>query len=38
MRESPVGRIHRGALVNVIGEGTSDIPRNIIARGPGFRP
>jgi len=33
MREYPVGRIHRDALVYVIGEGTSEIQRNIIARG-----
>ncbi|MDA1097982.1 MAG: acyl-CoA dehydrogenase family protein [Proteobacteria bacterium] len=32
MREYPVGRIHRDALVYVIGEGTSEIQRNIIAR------
>lgn len=32
MREFPVGRIHRDALVYVIGEGTSEIQRNIIAR------
>jgi alkylation response protein AidB-like acyl-CoA dehydrogenase len=32
MREYPVGRFHRDALVYVIGEGTSDIQRNIIAR------
>lgn len=38
MREYPVGRIHRDALVYVIGEGTSDIQRNLIARGLGFRP
>lgn len=36
MREYPVGRIHRDALVYVIGEGTSDIQRNIIARDMGF--
>ncbi|WP_119421511.1 acyl-CoA dehydrogenase family protein [Desertibaculum subflavum] len=36
MREYPVGRIHRDALVYVIGEGTSDIQRNIIARDLGF--
>lgn len=36
MREYPVGRIHRDALVYVIGEGTSDIQRNIIAREMGF--
>ena len=33
MREYPVGRFHRDALVYVIGEGTSEIQRNIIARG-----
>lgn len=38
MREYPVGRIHRDALVYVIGEGTSDIQRNLIARGMGFKP
>jgi len=32
MREYPVGRYHRDALVYVIGEGTSEIQRNIIAR------
>ena len=32
MREYSVGRIHRDALVYVIGEGTSKIQRNIIAR------
>ncbi len=32
MSEYPVGRIHRDALVYVIGEGTSEIQRNIIAR------
>ncbi len=32
MRECPVGRIHRDALVYVIGEGTSEVQRNIIAR------
>lgn len=32
MRDHPVGRIHRDALVYVIGEGTSEIQRNIIAR------
>jgi alkylation response protein AidB-like acyl-CoA dehydrogenase len=37
MREVPVGRIHRDALVYVIGEGTSDIQRNIIARDLGFK-
>ena len=36
MREYPVGRIHRDALVYVIGEGTSEIQRNIIARSLGF--
>lgn len=38
MREYPVGRIHRDALVYVIGEGTSDIQRNLIARDMGFKP
>lgn len=38
MREYPVGRIHRDALVYVIGEGTSEIQRNIIARSIGFKP
>jgi len=38
MREYPVGRIHRDALVYVIGEGTSEIQRNLIARGMGFKP
>ncbi len=38
MREYSVGRIHRDALVYVIGEGTSDIQRNIIARSLGFKP
>ncbi len=38
MREYPVGRIHRDALVYIIGEGTSDIQRNIIARSLGFKP
>ncbi|MGE8318511.1 MAG: acyl-CoA dehydrogenase family protein [Comamonas sp.] len=37
MREYPVGRIHRDALVYVIGEGTSDIQRNLIARDLGFK-
>jgi alkylation response protein AidB-like acyl-CoA dehydrogenase len=32
MRDFPVGRIHRDALVYVIGEGTSEVQRNIIAR------
>lgn len=32
MREYPVGRIHRDALVYVIGEGTSEVQRNLIAR------
>jgi len=32
MREYPVGRFHRDALVYIIGDGTSDIQRNIIAR------
>lgn len=38
MREYPVGRIHRDALVYVIGEGTSDVQRNIISRAMGFKP
>jgi len=37
MRDYPVGRIHRDALVYVIGEGTSDIQRNLIARDLGFK-
>lgn len=37
MREVPVGRIHRDALVYVIGEGTSDTQRNIIASDLGFK-
>jgi butyryl-CoA dehydrogenase len=32
MRDYPVGRFHRDALVYIIGEGTSDIQRNMIAR------
>ncbi len=32
MREFPVGRYHRDALVYTIGEGTSQIQRNIIAK------
>ncbi|MCG7361559.1 acyl-CoA dehydrogenase family protein [Roseomonas sp. ACRSG] len=36
MREYPVGRIHRDALVYVIGEGTSEVQRNLIARGLGL--
>lgn len=36
MREYPVGRFHRDALVYVIGEGTAEIQRNIIARSLGF--
>ena len=32
MREYPVGRIHRDALVYIIGEGTAEIQRNIISR------
>ena len=32
MRDYPVGRIHRDALVYVIGEGTSEVQRNLIAR------
>lgn len=35
MREYPVGRYHRDALVYVVGEGTSEIQRNIIARAMG---
>ncbi len=35
MREYPVARYHRDALVYVIGEGTSEIQRNIIARAMG---
>jgi butyryl-CoA dehydrogenase len=35
MREYPAGRFHRDALVYVIGEGTSEIQRNIIARSLG---
>ena len=33
MREYPVGRIHRDALVYLMGEGTSEIQRNIISKG-----
>jgi hypothetical protein len=36
MREVAVGRIHRDALVYLIGEGTAEIQRNIIARGLGL--
>jgi alkylation response protein AidB-like acyl-CoA dehydrogenase len=36
MREYPVGRFHRDALVYVIGEGTSEVQRNLIARGLGL--
>ncbi|SKA01120.1 Acyl-CoA dehydrogenase [Enhydrobacter aerosaccus] len=36
MRDYPVGRIHRDALVYVIGEGTSEIQRNLIARSLGL--
>ncbi|MBL6598473.1 MAG: acyl-CoA dehydrogenase family protein [Alphaproteobacteria bacterium] len=36
MRDYPVGRYHRDALVYVIGEGTSEIQRNITARGLGL--
>jgi butyryl-CoA dehydrogenase len=32
MREYSVGRFHRDSLVYIIGEGTSDIQRNIISR------
>jgi butyryl-CoA dehydrogenase len=38
MREYPVGRIHRDALVYVIGEGTSEVQKNIIMRDLGFKP
>lgn len=38
MRDFPVGRIHRDAFVYVIGEGTSEVQRNIIARSMGFKP
>jgi hypothetical protein len=38
MRDYPAGRIHRDALVYVIGEGTSEIQRSLIARGLGRRP
>jgi alkylation response protein AidB-like acyl-CoA dehydrogenase len=38
MRDFPVCRIHRDALVYVIGEGTSDIQRNIIARSLDLAP
>jgi len=37
MRECPVGRFHRDALVYVIGEGASEIQRNIIARSLGLK-
>ena len=37
MREYSVGRIHRDALVYIIGEGTSDIQKNIISRSMGFK-
>jgi len=37
MCEYPVGRVHRDALVYVIAEGTSEIQRNLIARGLGFK-
>lgn len=37
MREYPVGRIHRDAFVYVIGEGTSEIQKNIISRSLGFK-
>ncbi len=36
MREYSVGRIHRDSLLYIIGEGTSEIQRNIIARSLGF--
>ena len=32
MREYPVGRFHRDALVYIIGDGTAEVQRNIIAR------
>lgn len=38
MQEYPVARFHRDALVYVIGEGTSEVQRNIIARTFGGRP
>ncbi|MEN9317070.1 MAG: hypothetical protein RIS35_3463 [Pseudomonadota bacterium] len=38
MRDYPVGRIHRDSLVYVIGEGTSEVQRNLIARAMGFKP
>lgn len=38
MREYSVGRIHRDALIYVIGEGTSEIQKNIIMRDLGFKP
>jgi alkylation response protein AidB-like acyl-CoA dehydrogenase len=37
MREYPVGRIHRDAFVYIIGEGTSEIQKNIISRSFGFK-
>ena len=37
MRDYPVGRIHRDALVYVNGEGTSEVQKNIIARDRGGR-
>jgi len=36
MREFPVGRFHRDALVYVVGEGTSEIQRQIIAQQMGL--
>lgn len=36
MREYHIGHYHRDALVYVIGEGTSEIQRNIIGRGLGL--
>ncbi|MDI6754955.1 MAG: acyl-CoA dehydrogenase family protein [Thermodesulfobacteriota bacterium] len=36
MREFPVGRFHRDALVYVVGEGTSEIQRQIIAKQMGI--
>lgn len=37
MRDYPVGRIHRDAVVYAIGDGTSDIQRNFIARDLGVK-
>ena len=36
MRDYSVGRIHRDTLLYIIGEGTSEVQRNIIARSLGF--